>query len=47
MVALKFQLFSAVIGPDGMLRNKTRILVTNELSFLRHSNLVIIMKGQF
>ncbi|PAV73684.1 hypothetical protein WR25_18845 isoform A [Diploscapter pachys] len=38
------QLFSAVIGPDGMLRNKTRILVTNELSFLRHSNLVIIMK---
>ncbi|PAV65009.1 hypothetical protein WR25_08336 isoform B [Diploscapter pachys] len=38
------QLFSAVIGPEGMLRNKTRILVTNELSFLRHSNLIVIIK---
>ncbi|CAI4229334.1 unnamed protein product [Auanema sp. JU1783] len=37
------QLFSAVIGPEGMLRNKTRILVTNELSFLKHSNLILIM----
>ena len=39
------QLFSSVIGPEGMLRNKTRILVTNELSFLRHSDLIIILKG--
>lgn len=37
------QLFSGVIGPEGMLRNKTRILVTNELSFLRHSDLILIM----
>ena len=39
------QLFSSVIGPEGMLRNKTRILVTNEMSFLRHADLIIIMNG--
>ncbi|VDM75291.1 unnamed protein product [Strongylus vulgaris] len=39
------QLFSSVIGPEGMLRNKTRVLVTNELAFLKHSDLVIIMKN--
>ncbi|GMT31383.1 hypothetical protein PFISCL1PPCAC_22680, partial [Pristionchus fissidentatus] len=38
------QLFNAVIGPEGMLRNKTRILVTNELSYLRHANLIVVMK---
>ncbi|VDO18714.1 unnamed protein product [Heligmosomoides polygyrus] len=38
------QLFSSVIGPEGMLRNKTRVLVTNELSFLHHSDLIYIMK---
>uniref|UniRef100_A0A1I7U0H1 ABC transmembrane type-1 domain-containing protein n=1 Tax=Caenorhabditis tropicalis TaxID=1561998 RepID=A0A1I7U0H1_9PELO len=38
------QLFSAVIGPEGMLRNKTRILVTNELSCLERSDLIIVMK---
>lgn len=38
------QLFDSVIGPDGMLRNKTRILVTNELSYLKHSNLILVMK---
>ncbi|EYC14726.1 hypothetical protein Y032_0039g122 [Ancylostoma ceylanicum] len=39
------QLFSAVIGPEGMLRNKTRILVTNELAFLKHSDHILIMKN--
>ncbi|CAJ0610184.1 unnamed protein product [Cylicocyclus nassatus] len=39
------QLFSSVIGPEGMLRNKTRVLVTNELAFLKHSDLVIVMKN--
>lgn len=39
------QLFSAVIGPQGMLRNKTRILATNELSFLKHSDLIYVMKN--
>lgn len=38
------QLFNSVIGPEGMLRNKTRILVTNELSFLEMSDLIIVMK---
>ncbi|GMR31751.1 hypothetical protein PMAYCL1PPCAC_01946, partial [Pristionchus mayeri] len=38
------QLFTAVIGPEGMLRNKTRILVTNELSYLHHANLIVVMK---
>lgn len=37
------QLFGSVIGPEGMLRNKTRILVTNELSFLEKSDLIIVM----
>lgn len=39
------QLFSSVIGPHGMLRNKTRILVTNELSFLKHSDHIYVMKN--
>uniref|UniRef100_A0A1I7W9G3 ABC transmembrane type-1 domain-containing protein n=1 Tax=Heterorhabditis bacteriophora TaxID=37862 RepID=A0A1I7W9G3_HETBA len=37
----------AQLFTSGMLRNKTRILVTNELSFLKHSNLILIMKGKF
>lgn len=37
------QLFSSVIGPDGILRNKTRILVTHELSYLKYANLILIM----
>lgn len=36
-------MFTNVIGPDGMLRNKTRILVTNELSYLEQSDLIIVM----
>ncbi|CAB3400543.1 unnamed protein product [Caenorhabditis bovis] len=38
------QLFNSVIGPDGMLRNKTRILVTNELSYLEKADQIIVMK---
>ena len=34
-----------VIGPDGMLRNKTRILVTHELAYLKCSDLILIMAG--
>uniref|UniRef100_A0A1I7U262 ABC transmembrane type-1 domain-containing protein n=1 Tax=Caenorhabditis tropicalis TaxID=1561998 RepID=A0A1I7U262_9PELO len=37
------ELFNNVIGPSGMLRNKTRILVTNELSYLSQSDLIIVM----
>lgn len=39
------QLFTAVIGPEGMLRNKTRVLVTNELSYLEKSDLIIVMNN--
>lgn len=38
-------LFQAVIGPEGMLRNKTRVLVTNELSYLEKSDLIIVMNN--
>ncbi|KAK6033737.1 ABC transporter, ATP-binding protein [Ostertagia ostertagi] len=38
------QIFSSVIGPEGMLRNKTRILVTNELAVLNHSDVIFVMK---
>uniref|UniRef100_A0A915D418 Uncharacterized protein n=1 Tax=Ditylenchus dipsaci TaxID=166011 RepID=A0A915D418_9BILA len=37
------QLFSNVIGPDGILRSKTRILVTHELSYLKYADLILIM----
>ncbi|XGW34342.1 hypothetical protein V3C99_018310, partial [Haemonchus contortus] len=39
------QVFSSVIGPNGMLRNKTRILVTNELTILRHSDMIYVMEN--
>uniref|UniRef100_A0A914YYI3 Uncharacterized protein n=1 Tax=Panagrolaimus superbus TaxID=310955 RepID=A0A914YYI3_9BILA len=38
------QLFLNVLGPEGMLRNKTRILVTHELSYLRYANLILVMQ---
>jgi len=37
------QLFSNVIGPDGILCNKTRILVTHELSYLKYANSILVM----
>ncbi|KAI1722936.1 ABC transporter transmembrane region domain-containing protein [Ditylenchus destructor] len=37
------QLFSNVIGPEGILRSKTRILVTHELSYLKYADLILIM----
>ncbi|CAL2047891.1 unnamed protein product [Caenorhabditis brenneri] len=38
-------LFQAVMGPEGMLWNKTRVLVTNELSYLEKSDLIIVMNN--
>ncbi|CAI2358101.1 unnamed protein product [Caenorhabditis sp. 36 PRJEB53466] len=38
------QLLNSVIGPEGMLHNKTRILVTNELSLLEKTDLIMAMK---
>lgn len=36
------ELFHSVIGPDGMLRNKTRILVTHELSYLKYADYILV-----
>ncbi|CAI2355772.1 unnamed protein product [Caenorhabditis sp. 36 PRJEB53466] len=38
------QLLNSVIGPEGMLHNKTRILVTNKLSFLEKADLIMVIK---
>ncbi|CAI2357986.1 unnamed protein product [Caenorhabditis sp. 36 PRJEB53466] len=38
------QLLSSVTGSEGMLHNKTRILVTNELSLLQKADLIMVMK---
>ncbi|XP_005105556.2 canalicular multispecific organic anion transporter 2 [Aplysia californica] len=37
-------IFQNVIGPEGMLRNKTRILVTHGLQWLPQADLVVVMK---
>lgn len=37
-------LFDRVIGPNGLLRNKTRILVTHRISFLPNVNHIIVLK---
>uniref|UniRef100_A0A7E4VBL5 Multidrug resistance-associated protein 1 n=1 Tax=Panagrellus redivivus TaxID=6233 RepID=A0A7E4VBL5_PANRE len=39
------QLFANVLGPEGMLRNKTRVLVTHELSYLKYANLIVVMQN--
>ncbi|CAI2357974.1 unnamed protein product [Caenorhabditis sp. 36 PRJEB53466] len=38
------QLLNSVIGPEGLLHNKTRILVTTELLFLEKADLIMVMK---
>lgn len=40
-------LFQNVIGPEGILRNKTRILVTHDISFLKFADLILIMAGKY
>ena len=37
-------LFDEVIGPDGILQSKTRVLVTHGLAFLKHVDHVVFMK---
>jgi ABC-type multidrug transport system fused ATPase/permease subunit len=40
-------IFDEVIGPEGLLRTKTRILVTHGLSFLRRCDLIVVLdKGK-
>ena len=38
-------LFDRVIGPDGMLKNKTRILVTHGVGFLPQVDRIVVMKN--
>ncbi|XP_055109350.1 multidrug resistance-associated protein 1 isoform X2 [Symphalangus syndactylus] len=38
-------IFENVIGPKGMLKNKTRILVTHSMSYLPQVDVVIVMSG--
>ncbi|KAK6040905.1 hypothetical protein COOONC_21590, partial [Cooperia oncophora] len=38
-------IFTNVIGPKGLLANKTRILVTHGLSFLKDTDVVVVMRG--
>ncbi|CAI9724597.1 resistance-associated 1-like isoform X1 [Octopus vulgaris] len=37
-------LFEKVIGPNGILSNKTRILVTHNINYLEHMDMIIVMK---
>lgn len=37
-------IFENVIGPNGLLKNKTRLLVTHNLSFLPHVDQIIVLK---
>jgi len=37
-------IFEKVIGPDGLLKNKTRILVTNAVGLLPHVDYIYVMK---
>ncbi|PIO76790.1 putative multi drug resistance-associated protein [Teladorsagia circumcincta] len=38
-------IFTNVIGPKGLLANKTRILITHGLSFLKDTDVVAVMRG--
>nr|XP_054311574.1 multidrug resistance-associated protein 1-like isoform X1 [Pongo pygmaeus] len=38
-------IFENVIGPKGMLKNKTRILVTHSMSYLPQVDIIIVMSG--
>ena len=37
-------IFEHVIGPQGLLKNKTRILVTNSVAFLNQMDYIVVMK---
>merc|ERR1712018_354035 len=38
------KMFDEVIGPQGLLKNKTRVLVTNAVSYLPQMDYIIVMK---
>ncbi|XP_037086606.1 multidrug resistance-associated protein 1-like isoform X1 [Pollicipes pollicipes] len=37
-------IFESVIGPKGMLRKKTRLLVTHGITYLPHTDLILVLK---
>ena len=39
-------IFSRVIGSDGLLAGKTRLLVTHGLTYLKHTDSIIVLKGK-
>uniref|UniRef100_A0A0N5C270 Multidrug resistance-associated protein 1 n=1 Tax=Strongyloides papillosus TaxID=174720 RepID=A0A0N5C270_STREA len=39
------KIFNDVLGPEGLLRNKTRILVTNELSYMSYADQIIVIEN--
>ncbi|OMJ08510.1 Metal resistance protein YCF1 [Smittium culicis] len=43
-VHVGFHLFKHVLGPEGMLKSKSRLLVTNAISYLHHSDSIILMQ---
>ncbi|XP_053548507.1 ATP-binding cassette sub-family C member 2 [Bombina bombina] len=38
-------IFEKVVGPNGLLKNKTRILVTHGVSFLKHTDEIVVLVG--
>ena len=38
-------IFEQVIGPRGLLKNKTRVLVTNSVAFLNQMDYIVVMKN--
>ncbi len=40
-------IFDKVIGPEGLLRNKTRLLVTHGVTFLKHVDMIVHIDGKF
>ncbi|KAG9466611.1 hypothetical protein GDO78_016360, partial [Eleutherodactylus coqui] len=36
-------IFEKVVGPDGLLKNKTRVLVTHGVSFLKHTDEIVVL----
>uniref|UniRef100_A0A0N4ZYR9 Multidrug resistance-associated protein 1 n=1 Tax=Parastrongyloides trichosuri TaxID=131310 RepID=A0A0N4ZYR9_PARTI len=39
------KIFNDVIGPEGLLRNKTRILVTNELNYMNYTDQILVVEN--
>ena len=40
------KMFDEVIGPQGLLKNKTRVLVTNSVTYLPKMDRIIVLKAE-